>query len=129
MSRQEIQHRIIELDREINTEFEKVKDSSPAVNSASFPRAEWVLGFVAIAWYVFGGYLPGQVLEIYQNTAQYVMWAGAVLLGIAILRSFVWLAKRPRSRDRKSIQPSLRVRQLQDERRALQAKLKELDNA
>lgn len=126
MTRQEIQQRIAELDREINNQVAGAK-LPPATKRRTFPIWTWLLAGLALGWTYYGHEIPGtqDIHSQYHNIGLYV----AIFFGVlALWATVLWLIQ-PSTKITPEYRASAeKVKLLQEERRDLMSQLKRLES-
>ena len=123
-SREEIQRRIADLDRQISEELATVRLPASSEARGGFPLLGWLIAGTAFAWWRFG-FLAPDLLGLWNTTARYTFYAGFVLAFIALVRTVFWLV---RGRNTNAYTDMSRtVQQLREERHTLQQELRQQD--
>ncbi|MCX7718194.1 MAG: hypothetical protein N2111_07315 [Candidatus Sumerlaeaceae bacterium] len=126
-TRQELQARIAELDRRINEELSKTRLPSLDSRRRQFPKADYIVAALLIGYHYVGGQIPviGQFHDI---TSPWDLYLGAAVAAIAVLRTILWVFKGNPKADANYVAATSAVRDLQAQKRDLQAQLKELSD-
>lgn len=125
MTHSEVQNRIAEIDRQVNSEVAGSK--LPLTTTyRNFPTTTWVLAAVAFAWSFYGDAVPGS-LNFHDHYSVYAWYTGLILAALALWGTVLYLFQpRPKISDAYR-ESTARVRTLQEERRELMVRLRELD--
>lgn len=126
MNRESLQREIARLDQEINAVISSTE--IPRLDVRPFPTGTWLLAILCFAWSLFGQLVPGAARWHYK-TANWAWIAGIVLGVVAILATISWLLRKRGQRGHSDdyMQLSRRTRELQEQRRELQAELRALN--
>jgi len=124
-TRQELQARIAELDRRINEELAKTRLPSLDAKRAFFPKADYIVAALLIGYHYFGQQIPG-IGSFHDTTSPWDLYLGLFVGVIAVLRTIRWVLKGRVKSDANYVAATSAVRDLQAQKRDLQAQLKEL---
>ena len=125
MTREDIQRRIADLDNEINRILGNAR--LPSLEVRPFPKGTWILSALCLGYYFFGGDLP-YVDAYHSEYAKYAFGASGILAVLALWSSLTWLFRRRGGFSKEYGEATAKVRDLQNERRELQAELKEFQS-
>lgn len=124
-TRQELQAKIAELDRRINEELAKTRLPSLDARRRQFPKADYVVAALLIGYHYFGEQIP-VIGQFHDTTSPWDLYLGLAVAAIAVLRTILWLFKGSPKTDANYVAATSVVRDLQAQKRDLQAQLKEL---
>jgi hypothetical protein len=124
MTRDELQRRIAQVNRDINDEVSK--SPLPNFKPKPFPTGAWVLGIICAALGLFGGQINA-LKPYYDDYGEYGFYAAAVFGIYAVLRTLLWLFQGKPKGSREYMESTTHVRELQERRRELEMQLKEID--
>lgn len=124
MNPDDIQIRIAELDRQINSEVAGIR--MPGIgNRRQFPTMTCVMAVAAFGWYRYGDVLPSAE-ELHVQYATYGFYAAVVLGALALWSAFLYLIQPSPKISPEYRASTERVRAMQEERRELVARLRSL---
>jgi hypothetical protein len=125
MTREDIQRRIADLDTEINRILGNAR--LPSLEIRPFPKGTWILFGLCLVYYFFGADIP--YVDAYHNQyARYAFYASGILAILALWGTLTWLFRRGGGFSKEYGEATAKVKDLQNERRELQAELKELQS-
>ncbi len=125
-SRREIQERLDDVERQLADEFSRATAAVSHEDAPSFPGGTWLTAILALAWWQFGGMIPG-ILRAWLQTRSWILYIGLALVAVALVRSVLWLMKRGGSPvDKTFVEATARSRELQAVKRDLLAQLQEM---
>jgi hypothetical protein len=125
MTREDILRRIAELDNEINHILGNTQ--LPSLESRSFPMGTWIFAALLAGYYLFGADIP-MIDRFHQPYGRYFFYASGLFAVLALWGSLSWLFRKRGGVSKEYGEASVRVKGLQDQRRELQAQLKELES-
>lgn len=128
-TREQLLKEIADLDAQINRLVASMK--LPRIEYHPFPKSMWILALLCFGWTMFGADIPlPNAAEMHQ---QYSTWSwnlGLVCLVWALISTVSWIFKRGRGRRQEKsenyMENSRMVQGLQEQRRELQARLRDL---
>ena len=125
MRREDIQREIARLDDEIN----RVVGSAelPKLQARPFPSGTWMLAILCLAWWQFGGYIPG-TFRFHLETARWAFYIGLALAAMAFISTVFWMfsGQGYETKSQAYTDASRKARELQERRRDLQSELRAL---
>jgi hypothetical protein len=128
MDREQLLDQIAELNHKINQEVAAQKAPEFGGADVRFPTGTIVAGCIVYAWSVFGDqltFLPGAV-PFHRRASEYAIYVVYLLAALAVIQILRMLTRGKPKIDPEYAESAERVRQLQNERRLLQEKLKSL---
>lgn len=126
MGKQELIQQLAALDHQINTQLAQTELPRSSGVYRPFPVGNWVLALLCVGWWLFGSQVP-YAAPYHPETASYAFWAGVVLGGIALLRSVLCLFRPKSSVSPEYLEATKRIRELQEQRRVLQEKIRAIE--
>ena len=125
MRREDLLREIARIDDEINAVVGAAE--LPRLNAVPFPTGTWVLAILCLAWWQFGGHIPG-VFIFHLETARWAFYVGLLLAVFGFLSTIRWMFSGRSYQEKSSAytDASRKARELQERRRDLQAELRAL---
>lgn len=123
MRRDDLMAEIARLDAEINRTVTSVE--LPRLEYRPFPWGLWIFCGMCFAWYYYGDRVPG-AYPYYVITAHYAWYIGLIFILIALYATLRWVFRGRGYHERSEAYgaASRRARDLQEQRRELQAELR-----
>lgn len=122
MRREEVQSRVAELDREINTELAGTKLPDSATRR-SLPISTFILAAASFGWYFYGSEFD-LTRASHAATKQWGMYLALFLIAIGIVQLIMYITQPRAVVGEEYRAAAARVKALQEERRGLLAELK-----
>ncbi len=125
MTREEVRIRIAELDKQINSEVGGAR-LPPATLKRGFPWTGWLIAGAALGWAYMGADIPAAA-EVHRDYGELGLYVAALFGAMALWSTALFLMQ-PGTKITPEYRASTeRVRVMQEERRELVSRLRELE--
>jgi len=124
MTREQCLAEIAELDKEINAALANAP--LPKLESRPFPIGSWILAVLTFVWWMFGSEIP-YLQNFHFRIMDYVFYGALIMTALAVISTLSYLLRRRGGTNVAFRQATEKVKVLQDRRRELQVRLKELE--
>lgn len=125
MSREDIRQQIAALTAEINIEVARTPLPSGSTLRI-FPTMWWIGAAICYSFWQFGDDIP-PIATYNQQYGEIIMYIGVAMAVWAALRTLLWIIGGRRRSSAQYLRETQHIRDLQERRRQLEMRLKEMD--